>query len=133
MSLKALAARALPEPLRTVYRHTGDVSVTSLAAETYANVVAKGRVGRHPACLAVLPFDGGFRVDCMNNPEFWLELREIEDIDADIEYTARGRCDGGRAAAGRFVVRRDGGNRIRVDHSTEPWFWVEIHLGRRMC
>lgn len=124
-TLRTLAARALPEPLRTIHERLGDVHLTSLAAETFADVHAVGRVGRRPSCLTTraLP-GGGIRVDCLNHPEFWLELYETAGT-----YAARGRCEG---AAGQFVATTRG-NGIRVDHSAELWFWLELRPAAELC
>lgn len=93
-----------------------------------------GRVGLQPPRLGAQDWGSGtLRVDCVNNPEFWLE------------YTAdtgmvRGRVptelyERQEAEAGGFrkpfvlkIIERDGRKTARITHAGCAAFWLEIGL-----
>ena len=86
----------------------------------------KGRVGKNPSRLMVhrVGANGGLRVDCAGNPEFWLEVTS---------GTARGQVEPWTCVPdellcgdGEFVVSRLP-NCIRIDHTSQLWFWLEIY------
>ena len=83
---------------------------------------ARGRVGAWPADLHVRHIGNTIRVDCSNHMDFWLE------IDAKT-LSARGRLSRSMVTAGegRFVVRLQYAG-IRVDHTANPSFWLELSM-----
>lgn len=111
-SLKDIAGAKLPEPLQTVYRCTNDPVDVALAAERFADVRVAGRVGPKPfRGGAQLQSEDVLRVDCFNNPEFWLEVN-------------LGTMD----IRGQNVGIRDSSSKIRINHTAAMWFWLDVHF-----
>lgn len=136
------AARALPSYLRTVWREVPDPGLLEAEAAEYVPLRGlAGRVGVKQANLAARRMHGSWlRLDCLNNPEFWLELNvdtlECRGRVPDALYNRNDRGEGPRR--GTFVARRfevtqvagagEGalGQTIRVDHTAAPAFWLEL-------
>ena len=81
----------------------------------------KGRVGTLRAALVCeRPTPGTVVFTCRNNPEFRLTV----DTAA---MTAEGYAadSSSNTAGGEFAVSKRG-ERLRIDHSTALWFWLEF-------
>lgn len=154
--LADMAAGALPRHLRRVYRESnGDAELVAEEAEAYVPLRLAGRVGTARADLAarLTATEGVLRVDCANNPEFWLEINvntlevrgRVPDRLHDWHPSNAGHgavdatawIEGLDAATERFtpqhrqplrgfVARRLTADTIRVDHTGAQPFWLEI-------
>ena len=123
-SLLAIAGKALPEPLRSVWSWTGIPETVLTCAEEFVPAHVTGRITtthHRPDVGVRLYGDHVLRCDCLNNPEFWLEI----DMEAE---TAIGRVGGACTPGGNFHVQRMSDTTFRVDHSENMWFWIEIKL-----
>lgn len=139
LTLQSAAGAALPGALAHIWRRFGDAElVTTMAGELVKTKRLAGNVGPEPPCLGVTAptSQHTLRVDCFNNPEFWLEI----DLRTN---TARGRVPCSMlfafkeahgvspGAYGKFEVHRvdtESGTLINITHAICRSFWLSLEL-----
>lgn len=113
----------LPDYLQWVAANHGIDMARAEACVAVRTTLLDGVVGENPARLGartgVYGNDGVIRVDCANNPEFWMEY----DVGSGV---VRGRVQGAAGRDGSFHVARAHDGVLQFTHTAAPAFFVHM-------